>query len=85
MFFGRSSLFQVREDREVDDSERTVAAGGRLQPTKSSPILGVMTMLPALSPTQTVSSSDDGREASRRRTEPFFDPRADPVTEKAVR
>jgi methylamine dehydrogenase heavy chain len=32
-----------------------------------------------------VTLNDDGREASRRRTEPFFDPRADPVTEKAVR
>src|SRR4051795_4914338 len=37
---------------------------GGLHWMKSSPILGVITMLPALSPTQTVSSSDGKRSAS---------------------
>ncbi len=32
-----------------------------------------------------VTVDDDGREASKTRTAPFFDPRKDPVTEKAVR
>jgi len=32
-----------------------------------------------------VTLDDDGHEASRTRSEPFFDPQADPVTEKAVR
>lgn len=32
-----------------------------------------------------VTLDDDGHEVSRTRTPPFFDPRADPVTEKAVR
>ena len=33
----------------------------------------------------TVTLDDDGHEASKTRSEPFFDPRKDPVTEKAVR
>ncbi|MEX2495219.1 MAG: amine dehydrogenase large subunit [Woeseia sp.] len=33
----------------------------------------------------TVSLDDQGKEASRERSEPFFDPRSDPVMEKAVR
>ena len=37
---------------------------GGFHPTKSSPIRGVITMLPALSPTQTVSLSDGRRSAS---------------------
>src|SRR5580765_2120256 len=37
---------------------------GGCHSTKSSPILGVITMLPALSPTQTVSGSDGKRPAS---------------------
>jgi methylamine dehydrogenase heavy chain len=32
-----------------------------------------------------VTLDDDGHEVSRARSEPFFDPQADPVTEKAVR
>jgi methylamine dehydrogenase heavy chain len=32
-----------------------------------------------------VTLDEEGREASKRRTVPFFDPRRDPVTEKAVR
>lgn len=32
-----------------------------------------------------VTLDDDGHEVSKTRTEPFFDPRSDPVTEKAVR
>jgi methylamine dehydrogenase heavy chain len=32
-----------------------------------------------------VMLDDDGKEANRTRSKPFFDPRADPVTEKAVR
>ena len=38
-------------------------AGG-VQLTKSSPMRGVITMLPALTPTQTVSCSDGRRSAS---------------------
>ena len=37
---------------------------GGFHPTKSSPMRGVITMLPALSPTQTVSRSDGRRSAS---------------------
>src|SRR3954467_14374113 len=37
---------------------------GGFHPTKSSPIRGVITMLPALSPTQTVSGSDGRSSAS---------------------
>jgi methylamine dehydrogenase heavy chain len=33
----------------------------------------------------TVTLDDDGHEVSKTRSEPFFDPRKDPVTEKAVR
>jgi methylamine dehydrogenase heavy chain len=33
----------------------------------------------------TVTLDDDGHEASKTRSQPFFDPRKDPVTEKAVR
>jgi len=33
----------------------------------------------------TVTLDDDGHELSRARSKPFFDPRKDPVTEKAVR
>jgi methylamine dehydrogenase heavy chain len=33
----------------------------------------------------TVTLDDDGHEVSRARTQPFFDPKVDPVTEKAVR
>ncbi len=33
----------------------------------------------------TVTLDDSGQEASRSRTQPFFDPKVDPVTEKAVR
>jgi methylamine dehydrogenase heavy chain len=33
----------------------------------------------------TLTVSEDGREASRALSKPFFDPRVDPVTEKAVR
>ena len=32
-----------------------------------------------------ITLDDDGHEAGRTRSEPFFDPQADPVTEKAVR
>lgn len=33
----------------------------------------------------TIVLDDEGKEASRRRSDPFFDPRSDPVMEKAVR
>ncbi len=33
----------------------------------------------------TVTLDDQGHEASRERSQPFFDPKADPITEKAVR
>ena len=55
---------QVRTDREVDDAQRASSPLGGFHPTKSSPMRGVITMLPALSPTQTVSSSDGSRSIS---------------------
>jgi hypothetical protein len=57
-------VIQMRKDREVDDAQRRVAPVGRLPPTKSSPMRGVITMLPALSPTQSVSRSDGRSSAS---------------------
>src|SRR4051812_37974107 len=54
----------VRTDREVHDAQRLVAAAGWLPSEKSSPIRGDITMLPALSPTQTISLSDGRRSAS---------------------
>ena len=57
-------VIHVREDREVDDPKRFVAAGWRLPADEIVPDPGVITMLPALSPTQTVSSSDGSRSAS---------------------
>ena len=49
-------VVEVREDREVDDSQGAVVWCCRPF-TKSSPIRGVITMLPALTPTQTISGS----------------------------
>ena len=58
------SVVQVREDREVDDAQRAVVAGGWPPLDEVLPDRGVITMLPALSPTQTVSSNDGSRSAS---------------------
>lgn len=44
-------MIQMREDREIDQAQSAVASGGGFQPTKSCPMRGVITMLPALSPT----------------------------------
>jgi len=44
-------VIHVREDRKTNDSKRFVITRGGLQKTKSSPMLGVITMLPALNPT----------------------------------
>ena len=43
-------MIHVRKDRKIDDSQRSVTTVGGLQKTKSSPMLGVITMLPALNP-----------------------------------
>ena len=53
----------MREDREVDDSQGAVVRRGRPL-DEDAPIRGVITMLPALTPTQTVSGSDGSRSAS---------------------
>ena len=64
VFHGRSSLSTCGKiEKSTIPSVSSPPVGG-FQPTKSSPILGVITMLPALSPTQTVSSSDGSRSAS---------------------
>src|SRR6476659_2670981 len=64
VFDGRSSLSTCGKiEKSTIPSVSSPPVGG-FQPTKSSPILGVITMLPALSPTQTVSSSDGSRSAS---------------------
>ena len=56
-------MVDVREDREVDDPERLVPPSGGSQTLKSSPIRGVITMLPALSETQT--GFNEGRRSAR--------------------
>jgi hypothetical protein len=53
----------VREDREFDHSQRFIAAVGRSPDDEVLPDPGVITMLPALSPTQTVSS--DGKRSAK--------------------
>src|SRR5690242_1844195 len=64
VFDGRCSLSRCGKiEKSTIPSVSSPPVGG-FQPTKSSPILGVITMLPALSPTQTVSSSDGSRSAS---------------------
>src|SRR3954447_4696866 len=64
VFDGRSSLSTCGKiEKSTIPSASSPPVGG-FQPTKSCPMLGVITMLPALSPTQTVSSSDGSRSAS---------------------
>src|SRR6476659_6035689 len=64
VFDGRSSLSTCGKiEKSTIPSVSSPPVGG-FQPTKSSPILGVITMLPALSPTQTVLSSDGSTSAS---------------------
>src|SRR6185436_11299715 len=64
VFDGRPSLSTCGKiEKSTIPSVSSPPVGG-FQPTKSSPILGVITMLPALSPTQTVSSSDGNRSDS---------------------
>jgi hypothetical protein len=53
---------EVLEEREeLDDAQRAVATGGRLSPDEVLPDTAVITMLPALSPTQAVSRSGGKR------------------------
>ena len=59
----QSRVIQVREDREVDDAQRFVAAAGRPPADEVLADPGVSTMLPALNPTQTLSRSDGRRSA----------------------
>src|SRR5580765_2062496 len=64
VFHGRSSLSTCGKiEKSTIPSVSSPPVGG-FHPTKVSPILGVITMLPALSPTQTVPSSDGSRSAS---------------------
>jgi len=54
----------MRENREVDDTQRHVVTGdGRLRLDEVLSDTGVITMLPALSPIQTVLSSDGNSSA----------------------
>ena len=65
VFSGNIRVIQVREDREVDDSQRFIATAWAASSGRSPPrCRGVITMLPALSPTQTVSRSEGRRSAS---------------------
>jgi hypothetical protein len=57
----RREQVQVRGNREVGDSQRSIVPSGHS--TKYSPIRGVVTMLPALTPTQTVPGSNGSRSA----------------------
>ena len=60
---GRSGLSRCGKiEKSTTPSVRSPA--GECHVTKSSPIRGVITMLPALTPTQTVSGSDGKRSAS---------------------
>jgi hypothetical protein len=58
-------IHQMRTDREINDSQCSVATCGRLPADEVLPTQGVITMLPALNPTQTVSRRDGKRSASR--------------------
>ena len=62
---GQIGVIDVREDRKVDDAQRAIVTRDGWLPTltKSSPTRGVITMLPALSPTQTVFSQRRQRQA----------------------
>ena len=64
VFHGRSSLSRCGKIEKSTIPSASSSPEGGFHPTKSSPILGVITMLPPLIPTQTVSSSDGSRSAS---------------------
>src|SRR6476646_6604896 len=63
VLLGRSGLSRCGKI-EKSTTPSVVSPAGECQLTKSSPTRGVITMLPALTPTQTVSSSD-GRRSTR--------------------
>ena len=56
-------MVEMRKDRKVDEAECAVATCGRLPPDELLANGGVITMLPALMPTQTVSSSEGSKSA----------------------
>src|SRR6266480_1038153 len=63
VFVGRSGFSTCGKIENSTSPSASSPPSGGVQRTKSSPILGVITMLPPLSPTQTVSS-DGKRSAS---------------------
>src|SRR5437764_458716 len=62
VFVGRSGLSTCGKIENSTSPSASSPPSGGVQMTKSSPILGVITMLPALNPTQTVSS--DGKRSA---------------------
>ena len=54
-------VIEVRKDRKSTTPSVSSPPLGGFHPTKSCPMRGVITMLPALNPTQTVSDSDGKR------------------------
>src|SRR3954447_22511069 len=62
VFVGRSGFSTCGKIENSTSPSASSPPSGGVQMTKSSPILGVITMLPALSPTQTVSS--DGKRSA---------------------
>jgi hypothetical protein len=64
VFVGRSGLSTCGKIEKSTIPSASSPPLGDFQPTKSSPILGVITMLPALNPTQTVSPRDGSMSAS---------------------
>jgi hypothetical protein len=56
--FRQVLVIQVRKDREVNDSQRFIATGGRLPYDEVFTDTRVITMLQALNTNQTVSRSD---------------------------
>src|SRR6266487_3544252 len=62
VFVGRSGFSTCGKIENSTSPSASSPPSGGVQMTKSSPILGVITMLPALNPTQTVSS--DGKRSA---------------------
>jgi hypothetical protein len=56
-------VIEVREDREATTPSALSPPSGGFQTLKSSPMRGVITMLPALNPIQT--PLNDGRRSAR--------------------
>jgi hypothetical protein len=54
-------MVEVRKDREVDKTKRAVVSRRRLPPDELLAMRGVITMLPALMPIHTVSSSEGSK------------------------